>query len=123
MYGVTPQAYDRTITVSGVSKSYSMTQQDPLDNNYMDGCSFIFTTDLEVGTYNFHFNCSDDEFSANIGPFLGPIVESRIRWDQLSLTGIQIGGIVTHGEKNPITEHGLIVNQLIQRGATVIIQL
>jgi len=59
------------------STTYPMVQQNPLDNNYMDGAIFSFATTLEYGTYSFMFNCSDGTYLASDGPYSGLTVEEN----------------------------------------------
>nr|MDO8114483.1 NosD domain-containing protein [Candidatus Sigynarchaeota archaeon] len=53
---------------------FFMAQLDPADTNYMDGCWFVRSMYLDVGTYNFQFNCWDGLYSDSLGPFTGPEV-------------------------------------------------
>jgi len=86
------------------STSYAMIQRDPLDRNYRDGCIFIFSTYLRRGTNFYFYNCSDDTYSDNIGPYT-TLVEYSVNWNSVSLQDVRIGGIITHGEDNPRTKH------------------
>jgi len=101
------------------SRSYSMVQENPLDVNYMDGALYVFATDLQPGTYSYYFNGSDGSL-ASAGPYEGPIVEFTIPLNNLELTGIQIGAIISHGEANPRTKYPSISSELLQRGATIL---
>jgi len=63
------------INITINSTEYSMDKQNPLDNNYMDGCVYVYEIILdEIGTYTYYFNCSDGTFTASEGPYSGPIV-------------------------------------------------
>ncbi|MFX1371850.1 MAG: C25 family cysteine peptidase [Promethearchaeota archaeon] len=55
--------------------SYSMIKQDPMDNNYMDGCIYIYTCKLEEGICTYSFTCTDGVNIVDLGPYLGPVVE------------------------------------------------
>ncbi len=101
------------------STSYPMIQQDPLDNNYMDGCNFTFSTILEFGNYSFIFQCSDGDNLISYGPHLGPAVEFAVQWDEVRLDGIRIGSVIAHGELNPRTRYPTICSELIQRGTII----
>ncbi|HUY00299.1 MAG TPA: S8 family serine peptidase, partial [Candidatus Deferrimicrobium sp.] len=65
-----------TITIN--STIYSMIKQDGLDTNYMDGCSYVFNTVLDViGNYTYCFNCSDGTYASSLGYYIGPSVEEN----------------------------------------------
>ena len=101
------------------STTYSMIQQDPQDTNYMDGCIFMFSTTLDVGTYVHDFNCSDGKYSVSAGPYNGPRVKPAIQWSEIRLDEVKIGTVIAHGEYNPRTMYPTIITELIQRGATI----
>ncbi len=64
-----------TVTIN--STIYSMYRQNPYDNNYMDGCIYIYEHMFEEeGTYQYYFNCSDGSIQDNYGPLSGPLVKS-----------------------------------------------
>nr|MDO8113903.1 NosD domain-containing protein [Candidatus Sigynarchaeota archaeon] len=60
------------ITING--SVFAMAKQDPLDDNYMDGCNYTFTIALEPGTYPFSISCADALFTAT--PFSDTLVVS-----------------------------------------------
>ncbi|NVM28239.1 MAG: hypothetical protein HWN65_05315 [Candidatus Helarchaeota archaeon] len=64
------------VTINGTI--YSMIKQNPLDMNYMDGCIYEYSTTLNIGTYNYTFNCSDGVFPDGDGPYFGLVVEQNI---------------------------------------------
>ncbi|MFX1275644.1 MAG: S8 family serine peptidase [Promethearchaeota archaeon] len=58
------------------STIYSMNKQNLLDNFYIDGCIYTYSTTLDdIGEYVFSFNTTDGTYITNIGPFFGPTVE------------------------------------------------
>nr|MDO8113500.1 LamG domain-containing protein [Candidatus Sigynarchaeota archaeon] len=59
-----------TVTINGTA--HAMTKQNPADRNYMDGCTYVFSTTLPAGTCVYYFNATDAPFNANLGPFTGP---------------------------------------------------
>jgi hypothetical protein len=64
------------ITITIGSDSYNMGRQNRYDNNYMDGCLYVYRAALsEVGEYSFKIQCSDVNYTASAGPYTGPIVE------------------------------------------------
>ncbi len=65
-----------SMSVSINGTPYAMNKEDPLDMNYMDGCSYLYTTTLAIGMYTYHFNCSDGTNTGSTGPYEGPIVSS-----------------------------------------------
>ncbi|NVM03136.1 MAG: tetratricopeptide repeat protein [Candidatus Helarchaeota archaeon] len=107
------------VTVTINSTVYSMNKQDILDEYYLDGCIFNFSTTLNDGIYEFYFNCSDGTYQNSAGPYIGPNVEAIIFFNQTRLDGVQIGTVITHGEDNPRTIYPNLITDLTQRGATV----
>jgi len=101
------------------STSYPLSQQNPLDINYMDGTLFVFNTPLNIGTYVYSFSCSDGVHLTSNGPYNGPSVELTVRWNKTRLDGDRIGFVVAHGEQNPRVRYPAIARELIQRGATL----
>ncbi len=53
-------------------KNYSMTKQDSSENDYNDGCEFVFTTELAVGNHVFYFSTSDGNYTIR-----SPAIENR----------------------------------------------
>lgn len=107
------------VTVTINSTLYSMNKQNPLDDYYVDGCIFTFSTILDLGSYSFYFNCSDGGPTASLGPNFGPIVKLSPQWNQTRLDGIHIGFVIAHGEFNPRNRYNFLIGKLIQRGATI----
>jgi hypothetical protein len=65
-----------SIEITIDSKTFSMLKQDFMDSNFMDGCVYVYNTQLnDTGIYSYNFSCSDGIFTASAGPFVGPIVE------------------------------------------------
>jgi len=65
--------YDVNFTLN--SDTFSMSKDDYLDNNYMDGCLYTYSTVIETtGYYSHYFNSSDGTTPANDGPYVGPDV-------------------------------------------------
>jgi hypothetical protein len=60
--------------------SYGMVKQNPLDNNYTDGCLYVTTKSLPQGwNYTFKFSCSDGVNDTSTVNFSGPnILQSAI---------------------------------------------
>ncbi|MFX1236638.1 MAG: C25 family cysteine peptidase, partial [Promethearchaeota archaeon] len=59
------------------SSSYTMTKYDILDNNYIDGCLYVYSTILDdTGTYIYSFSCFDGIYSAFTSTSNGPTVEN-----------------------------------------------
>jgi len=56
----TAPAYVRVL-INGTQ--FSMSQQDPGDTNYNDGCIYHFTTFLQPGNYSYQFTCSDGVYT------------------------------------------------------------
>ena len=56
------------------SVNYSMTKQDSGDNNYTDGCIYIYNTTLPVGTHNYWFSTSDGGAVIDTPGYSGPTV-------------------------------------------------
>jgi len=51
--------------------SYVMIKQDSLDNNYMDGCTYSFSTTLDkIKTYGYDIDFSDGDHAFSIGAYL-----------------------------------------------------
>ncbi len=69
------------VNVSINGTYYSMSKQNPYDYEYTDGCIYEYKTYLNWSAYpyNYSFGCSDGKYFANLGPFIGPVVE----WGQL----------------------------------------
>jgi len=64
------------VNVSIDSINYSLAKQNPMDNNHMDGCLYIFNTILnDTGLFTYYFTCSDGFFTDGDGPYDGPFVE------------------------------------------------
>ncbi|MFX0133993.1 MAG: C25 family cysteine peptidase, partial [Candidatus Hodarchaeota archaeon] len=67
------------INININSSTYPMIKQDYMDNNYMDGCLYLFDSILnEIGTYNYYFECYDGNNIDIDGPYSGPTVEKMI---------------------------------------------
>ncbi len=59
------------------STTFPMVKQDFMDSNFIDGCVYIYDTQLnDTGIYSYDFSCSDGIFTASAGPFVGPVVET-----------------------------------------------
>ncbi len=57
------------------NKNYTMTKQDSLDFNYMDGCIYIYSRIFnESWYYNFTFFASDGDNNLVYGPLYGPTI-------------------------------------------------
>ncbi|MEX2714706.1 MAG: S8 family serine peptidase [Candidatus Sigynarchaeota archaeon] len=56
------------------STTYLMTKANVSDTNYADGCVYVFSTKLLIGTYNFSFSCSDGRFTNSTVTFTGLVV-------------------------------------------------
>ena len=57
---------------------YSMSKQDPGDDDYTDGCVYTYSTTLSGGSHNYYFYTSDGSDSARLPPSgsnSGPTVE------------------------------------------------
>jgi len=69
------------VNVSINGTYHLMSKQDPFDYEYTDGCLYEYKTYLNWSAYayNYSFGCSDGKYFANLGPFIGPVVE----WGQL----------------------------------------
>jgi len=64
----------------------SLTKQDPLDFNYMDGCVYVYRTELaKLGVFRYNFSCYDGESTENDGPYTGPVVNRSIPFDGMYL--------------------------------------
>ena len=75
-------------------RSYQMTKLDSNDFNYQDGVIYIFTTTLQNGTTNYHFNASDGVTEVQTPVTAGPdVTYSNIYDPQLTSGGVspQIG--------------------------------
>ncbi len=56
------------VTIEGIV--HAMQKQDPLDTNFIDGCTYTFTTLLHVyKNVTYHFVASDGTTSNTLGPF------------------------------------------------------
>jgi hypothetical protein len=65
-----------SIEITINSTTFAMLKQDFMDSNFMDGCVYIYNTQLnDTGIYSYNFSCSDGVFTASAGPFAGPVVE------------------------------------------------
>jgi PKD repeat protein len=107
------------VTLDG-SRVFQMAKQNPLDSNYLDGCVYRYITYLNVGNHSYFFNASDGTRAANLGPYYGPTAEPQ--WNRVSLSGVQIGCVITHGELNPRTRYvgaASMVADLNARGAVL----
>ncbi|MFX0098809.1 MAG: hypothetical protein ACFFCS_04450 [Candidatus Hodarchaeota archaeon] len=58
--------------VNGVP--YAMVKQNPTDQNYLDGCVYVYSTTMPAGVHQYSFNCTDGIYNSTIGPFTGPTV-------------------------------------------------
>ncbi len=54
--------------------NYTMTKLNSGDNNYTDGCIYIYSTNLSVGNYHYQFSTSDGGAVINTSSFSGPTV-------------------------------------------------
>jgi hypothetical protein len=71
-----------SIEITIDSKTFPMLKQDIMDSNFMDGCVYIYNTQLnDTGIYSYNFSCSDGIFTDSSGPFVGPIVEEAPLFD------------------------------------------
>ncbi|MHA1371133.1 MAG: hypothetical protein ACTSRA_15635, partial [Promethearchaeota archaeon] len=62
------------VTINGTV--YAMSKEDTQDTNYMDGCVYVYTTQLSsIGTYQYSFEAFDGGNTTTIGPYSGPVVE------------------------------------------------
>lgn len=74
------------------SSSYPMNKLEAGDNNYKDGCTYQYITNLQPGIYNYSFECFDGEFYNNSGPFPFLLVnESNLNPPSLSLGQVNPG--------------------------------
>ncbi|MBN2152159.1 MAG: PKD domain-containing protein, partial [Candidatus Lokiarchaeota archaeon] len=110
------------VTLDG-SRVFPMTKLNPLDNNYIDGCVYRYQTYLRAGNHSYAFNASDGTRAAGLGPYYGPTAEPQ--WNQVSLAGVQVGCVVSHGETNPHVQYRIVgnnndaIDDLRTRGATL----
>ncbi|MFX0101397.1 MAG: hypothetical protein ACFFCS_17615 [Candidatus Hodarchaeota archaeon] len=77
------------VQINGIP--YSMYKQNPMDTNYMDGCTYIYNTTLDGGTWLYDFNCSDGVFLATSGPYAGPNVTDVIFEDNFDSATLGAG--------------------------------
>ncbi|MHA1292120.1 MAG: hypothetical protein ACTSQJ_05570, partial [Promethearchaeota archaeon] len=81
------------INVTINSTTYSMSKQNPLDNNYMDGTIYEYNLYLnKIGNYTYYFNCSDGVNTDNDGPYSGPIVKDGPLFDGMYINHTFIVG-------------------------------
>ena len=57
---------------------YNMTKQNLGDNDYTDGCIYIYSTNLPVGNYYYKFNTSDGGAVIDTPSYSGPTVRPPI---------------------------------------------
>ncbi|MBN1800752.1 MAG: PKD domain-containing protein [Candidatus Lokiarchaeota archaeon] len=61
------------------SSTFEMIKQDPLDDNYIDGCLYRYSTTFEnAGIHDYSFSCSDGVYYYQTGTESGPDVEVLI---------------------------------------------
>ena len=73
--------------------TYAMYKQDSFDNNYMNGCLYIFSIIFtNEGDYDYHFNSSDGFNEISLGPYSGPIVKSCQLFSGLFINYLYISG-------------------------------
>ncbi|TKJ27479.1 MAG: hypothetical protein CEE42_02145 [Promethearchaeota archaeon Loki_b31] len=73
-----------SIEITINSTTFTMLKQDFMDSNFMDGCVYIYNTQLnDIGIYLYNFSCSDGIFTASAGPFAGPVVEKGPLFDSM----------------------------------------
>ena len=59
----------------------NMSKQNPGDSDYTDGCLYIYTTSLAIGSHDYHFEASngtDSERLLFIGEYSGPNVSEHV---------------------------------------------
>ncbi|MHA1680918.1 MAG: lamin tail domain-containing protein [Promethearchaeota archaeon] len=105
------------INITINATSYPLQKQDPFDGNYIDGCVYIFNTTLDAGDYEYYFNCSDGNFTASDGPYTNPLVEELLQWNEIDLSNLRIGIVLTHGEDDPSELFSGVITDLLDRGA------
>lgn len=54
--------------------NYTMTKQNSGDNNYTDGCIYLYSTNLLAGNYHYQFSTSDGGAVVNTSSYSGPTV-------------------------------------------------
>ena len=87
------------VTINGTS--YSMGKETPADNNFIDGCWYIYPTQLNVtGIYTYYFNCSDGAYNASLGPFVGPTVKKTQLFDGMHVDHMVTSAILGSGPSN-----------------------
>ncbi len=65
------------VNVSIDGTQHAMTKQNDADNTYTDGCIYIYTTTLAVGSHTYAFISSDGAYATNAPPtgtYSGPLV-------------------------------------------------
>ncbi|MHA1791930.1 MAG: lamin tail domain-containing protein [Promethearchaeota archaeon] len=72
-----PGAYIHVI-ING--SSHSMTKMYPSDNDYTDGCIYVYSTTLaqDPYQYQFYFECNDSVYQANTTLLDGPLVNNPV---------------------------------------------
>ncbi|NMC04653.1 MAG: PKD domain-containing protein [Candidatus Lokiarchaeota archaeon] len=56
--------------------TFAMVKQNPADTTYTDGCTYVFSTTLGMGTHSYYFTASDGNATASTPVASGPIVTS-----------------------------------------------
>ncbi|MFX0102893.1 MAG: hypothetical protein ACFFCS_25215, partial [Candidatus Hodarchaeota archaeon] len=69
-----------------------MFKQNSSDNNYTDGCIYLYLTYLPVGMHNFSFNCSDLIFSNSTITYTGLTVTPFLGAAPSLLNGVVVPG-------------------------------
>jgi hypothetical protein len=81
------------VEIDGVP--HAMTRVDAGDTNYVDGCTFTYSTMLSGGPHGHSFNCSDGERASSIGMYSAPFVATSIPDEPFEAwtAGSPIGGL------------------------------
>ncbi len=66
--------YPLDVNVTIDTSTFSMSQVNSGDMNATDGIEFSYTTNLDLGTHTFRFNCSDGIYSNSTNWLIGPEV-------------------------------------------------
>ncbi len=82
------------LLVLGTS-NHSMIKQDPLDDDYTDGCAYACIIYLEVaGDYDYHVVCGDGSFIYTSPPGVLVVLENVVTWEPVCLVSPGNGSVL-----------------------------
>ncbi|MHA1671828.1 MAG: C25 family cysteine peptidase [Promethearchaeota archaeon] len=82
------------------SSEYEMTKEDHCDQNYMDGCKYVFELELNIsGNYIYEFNCSDGTNIVFTSQFMDLEVTKTPIFDGMSIEHVFSNGLIAYNSE------------------------